>query len=115
MTSDILIITLAATAGLFVLAGAVAAVWLLLRQMEHTRRLERRVLGLPEVPRADRKRPTRESIPPDVRALIDPWSSYSTRRTLEDDCYALRAQGVPWKEVARMLKAQTPEEPEPQD
>ena len=79
--------------------------WTWVKQMDHTRRLERRQLGLPELPRID-KSIVREQIPKDVRKLIEPWDSAVVRRHLEDECHALRQQGVPWSEIKRTLAEQ---------
>ena len=70
---------------------------------EHNRRMERVEAGRPEVPIPHR--PTREPMPPDVRAAIDAWASEDTRNQLEADAYRRYERDQSWDRVREALSA----------
>ena len=99
---------LVAVAAVVVAISSSAAValggWLIMRHLDHRRRVERREVGLPEVPREPKKK--REPIPDDIRKMIEPFESLQVRRGLEEECYELHDGGVPWSEIQRTLEQQ---------
>lgn len=102
-----LALLVAVAAGLVVLCAVVAVPfggWLILRHMDHLRRIERREAGLPEAPREPRKK--REPIPEGIRKMIQPFESSQVRRGLEEECQELYDGGVPWSEIQRTLEQQ---------
>ena len=108
MNTELALLVAAAAVVVALCAGVTVSVgiWLGIRYLEHRWRIERREAGLPEVPREQKPEPKWEKLPAGLWDLIVPFESMETRRHLEGECRALRANGVPWAEIERTLKKQ---------
>ena len=96
----------AALVALCFLVGVVAAVWLLIRHIDHRQRIERREAGMSEVPKDKARRKKPDIMPEDIQDLIGGFDSPEVVRGLEEDAWDLRKGGAPWKEIKRRLVQQ---------